>query len=452
MWPMPSCSQRPADLGELGLGDLPAGLGRVEVVAAAIGVELDEQPVPLDHLGQAAKRRRRALLVDQEGRVDRRGRVVERDHQVERRLPGQPGMGRAVLVQHHARPSAGAAASAVRTTLGRRRDRAALLQPQPGRRVAQRVAVPAAQRVVEVPDREAGIVLVVEPQHPLQLVLRRPPRRRLAHPPVDQPRCPVLRVAPAPAAEGPLAHPQRRCRLDVAQRPGLPAPQQLLKAHHPDPRAHPRPALPPQPSGTVLEPDRSRAPYAGQLARSLQAWLLAGLTARDRGSTLRSSMTAALRVLVFPLAGSRAERSGGGPPALRGVLLAASVPGLQLERPGRHPHGAGREPAPQDRAGALQLERCARKVQGPAAAPAVSPGDDAVAGEQRQLLDPRLGDQHAIERILVEPRQRCVGGAMGWLERQQAEPLRHVEELRVVRQPGEVLQRGAISHKETMLT
>ena len=84
--------QRPADLGQLGLGDLPARRGRVEVVAAPVGVELDEQPVPLDHLGQAAKRRRRALLLDQDGRVDRRGRVVERDHQVQRRLPGQPGM------------------------------------------------------------------------------------------------------------------------------------------------------------------------------------------------------------------------------------------------------------------------------------------------------------------------------------------------------------------------
>ena len=103
--------QRPADLGQLGLGDLPAGRGRVEVVAAAIGVELDEQAMPLDHLGQAAKRRRRALLLDQDGRVDRRGRVVERDHQVERRLPDQPGMASSRPGAASCRPSAGAAAS-----------------------------------------------------------------------------------------------------------------------------------------------------------------------------------------------------------------------------------------------------------------------------------------------------------------------------------------------------
>jgi hypothetical protein len=51
-------------------------------MAAAVGVELAEQPVFLDHLGQRAKARRRALLRDDKPRIDRAGRVVEGDHQI----------------------------------------------------------------------------------------------------------------------------------------------------------------------------------------------------------------------------------------------------------------------------------------------------------------------------------------------------------------------------------
>ena len=51
--------------------------------------------------------------------------------------------------------------------------------------------MPAPQRVVEMPDGEAGVMLMVELQHPLQLVHRRAPQRRLAHPPVDQPQAPA---------------------------------------------------------------------------------------------------------------------------------------------------------------------------------------------------------------------------------------------------------------------
>jgi hypothetical protein len=68
---------------------------RVEIVAAAVGVELAEQPVLRDHLGQSAKARCRALLLDDEARVDRAGRVAQRDHQivlpVVARQPGEAG-------------------------------------------------------------------------------------------------------------------------------------------------------------------------------------------------------------------------------------------------------------------------------------------------------------------------------------------------------------------------
>jgi hypothetical protein len=54
----------------------------MEIMAAAVGVELAEQPVLRDHLAQRAKARRGALLRYEKARVDRAGRVVERNHQI----------------------------------------------------------------------------------------------------------------------------------------------------------------------------------------------------------------------------------------------------------------------------------------------------------------------------------------------------------------------------------
>jgi hypothetical protein len=71
----------------------------MEVVAAAVGVELAKQPMLLDHLGQPAKARRRALLLDDEAGINRAGRIVEGDHQVVLPIiPRQPGKARSVLV------------------------------------------------------------------------------------------------------------------------------------------------------------------------------------------------------------------------------------------------------------------------------------------------------------------------------------------------------------------
>ena len=67
----------------------------MEIVAAAVGVELAEQPVLRDHLAQRAKARRGALLRHKKARVDRAGRVAERDHQIVlpviARQPGEAG-------------------------------------------------------------------------------------------------------------------------------------------------------------------------------------------------------------------------------------------------------------------------------------------------------------------------------------------------------------------------
>ena len=131
-------------------------------MAAAIGVELDEQPMTPDHLGQAGECRRRALLLDQNGRVDRRGRVVERDHQIQRRGARSSQACRERPGAASCRPSAGAAASC---------DGPPAWAPSPPRRSSAATAGSSCSRVgshvdaaavVEMPDREAGVVLVVE--------------------------------------------------------------------------------------------------------------------------------------------------------------------------------------------------------------------------------------------------------------------------------------------------
>lgn len=103
MCSMPSwCRARPtpafagAGLGGPVLVDLAAGLGCMEVVAAAVGVEAAGQAVLGEHRLERPDGRRGALLRDQEGRVDRAGGVVQGHDQVERCLAGQPLVARAV--------------------------------------------------------------------------------------------------------------------------------------------------------------------------------------------------------------------------------------------------------------------------------------------------------------------------------------------------------------------
>jgi hypothetical protein len=89
--------QSPPDLRPHALRHRLPGLRRMEIVTATVGIELAEQPVPIDHLGQRAKARRRALLRDDKARVDRAGRVVEGDQQIVLPLIArQPGEARGV--------------------------------------------------------------------------------------------------------------------------------------------------------------------------------------------------------------------------------------------------------------------------------------------------------------------------------------------------------------------
>ena len=74
----------------------------MEIVAAAVGVELAEQPVLVDHLSQRAKARDRALFLDDKAGVDRAGRIVEGDHKIEIMTQRRdPAVCRAVLEQQH---------------------------------------------------------------------------------------------------------------------------------------------------------------------------------------------------------------------------------------------------------------------------------------------------------------------------------------------------------------
>ncbi len=247
------------DLGQLGLGDLAAPFRREEVVAATVGVELHEQAVPLDHLEQPAEAAHRAFFVDQERRIELAGGVVHRDDQVERRLVGEPGVLRAVLMQQHATHWPARTLATMGAPSGCRRHHTGLLQVNPGRGVAELVVVALLQLLVEMLDREALIVLLIQRAHTLELVLGRPFGRRLASPAIDQSCRALLLVAFPPAAQGSLADPERCRRLGVAQATLLPTFHQLLETHDPDPRKPLHPAPRSKFLGTLPEPDRSRA-------------------------------------------------------------------------------------------------------------------------------------------------------------------------------------------------
>src|SRR3954466_11738200 len=104
-WVRRGLSPAPPGLGGWGLVHRLAGLGGVEVVAAAVGVEGAEQALPRDGLLQPDETRGGPLLLDQDGREDRAGGVVHRDGQVECRPLRQPSVLRAVLEHQPGTPA-----------------------------------------------------------------------------------------------------------------------------------------------------------------------------------------------------------------------------------------------------------------------------------------------------------------------------------------------------------
>jgi hypothetical protein len=210
-------------------------------VAAAIGVERAEQPVPADHLGQTQKARDRALFLDQKGRIDLGCGIVHGHDQVELRLPGQPGVARAVLKQQHARQGPAWPLLAMRRALPCPPHQARVLQHPLGPGVAEREAVLRHELLVEVLHRQIEVARAELLQHPLDAVERHAAPRDPAAPPVDQALRALGLVALPQAPEMPLAHAQHLRRLHAAQRPAPPPADRLDDPRHPYLRQHPIP-------------------------------------------------------------------------------------------------------------------------------------------------------------------------------------------------------------------
>ena len=213
----PELLERPPDLGRMAAIDRAAGFGGVKVVRPAIGVEAHRQAVLAEHLLQRPEGRGGALLRHQERRVDRPRRIVHGHDQVERRLALEPGVARAVLVQHHPRQRPPLALAPVRPLARRLPDHPHPLKMKLGPGVAPAEAVILHQMLVKVLDREALVALAIEPLHLLGPVDRNPLARRLAKPAVQEPGLALLLVAARPPPKRPLAHPQKLRRLFLVQ-------------------------------------------------------------------------------------------------------------------------------------------------------------------------------------------------------------------------------------------
>ena len=237
----PELGQRAADLGQPMPVDLLARLGGEEVMAAAIGVEGREQTHPGDHLGKPAQARERPFLLDEEGRIDLAGRVIHRHDEIERRPALQPGMGRAVLKQHHPRQRPACTLLAMRRALRRRPNQTPLLKNGLGPGVAQIEPAPA-QLLMKMLHREVVVSRRKLLDHPLDLVRRRPAMRNPAAAAVDDPLRALRLVAVAKATKMPLAHPQKLSRLQAAQLPSPITPNRLNDPSHPYLRQHSDPS------------------------------------------------------------------------------------------------------------------------------------------------------------------------------------------------------------------
>jgi len=92
--------------------------------------------------------------------------------------------------------------------------------------------VPLLQLLVEMLHREVAVAFLVEELHPAQLGRWRPPRRRLAEPPVAQPVPALLLIAHQQPAKMPPRHAQNLARFLGCQAPLAIALQSLLEPEH----------------------------------------------------------------------------------------------------------------------------------------------------------------------------------------------------------------------------
>ena len=235
----PQMRQRPADLGQLRGRDFAAGLGGVKVMAAAVGVEGAEQAMLGNDLAQRREGRGGSFLFDQDHGVDPARGVVHGHDQVHRRQARDPHVPRPVLMQHQAADRPPRPLLAVRRALRRRFDQPGPVQSELRHGVAELVIVPLEQLLVEVLNREVGVLVPVEPEHPLEFLLRRPPRRRAAAP-IGEPSLALRIVTLLPALEGANAHPQQLRRVLLRHLSRVPAVQNRRKPHLADSLANAR--------------------------------------------------------------------------------------------------------------------------------------------------------------------------------------------------------------------
>jgi hypothetical protein len=138
------------------------------------------------HLQARTKRRQRPFLLHEEGRVGLARGIVHRHDQVQRRLPIQPLRPAAVLAQHHARTRLPLPLATVSALLPLHPHQARLLQPALHQAVAQRVAVPLHQVLVEVLHVPSQMIAPVERQDRIDHSLRRRVARRPPQPTIPQ--------------------------------------------------------------------------------------------------------------------------------------------------------------------------------------------------------------------------------------------------------------------------
>jgi hypothetical protein len=191
--------------------------------------------VPLDDLVQRPEARRRALLVDEEGRVDLARGIVHGHDQVDLPLErGQPQMARAVLVQHHPDHRPARPLLAMRRALDRRAPQAGRCQHALRPAIACGKPMPLGRPLVKMFRRPPGVPIPVQRHNPIDLIRYNPVRAYLAKPAVEQTSLTLRRKPTVYPAKLPLAQPQRLRRFNQAQ----PTPHvtivNLQKPHLPD--------------------------------------------------------------------------------------------------------------------------------------------------------------------------------------------------------------------------
>src|SRR5208337_3099247 len=183
---------------------------------------------------------------------------------------------------------------------------------------------------MEVLGSEPRITLSVKRLDLLLPVDRNPFPRRLAEPPVQQPRLAFLLVTRLPAPKRPLAHPKQRRCFQLVEFRRLVAAQNVQKPHHTHTLKGFRPAHPTPPS--------KGAEATGQIARSLNRTYQLLLTRPGAGhpralrrrpcaTTARRGGSDVTRPNRSSLAAQEMRAGPSGPDCRIGVQTTASCPG-----------------------------------------------------------------------------------------------------------------------------